>query len=378
MKLSLNGAWTLYYEEHNKLNADYFTQTELQNSGMAHVPATVPGNFEIDLERAGVIEDVFFGENPIHSKYRENLHLWFTRTFTAPADGDWELVFEGIDTYAEIYLNGQKLGRTENMFIAHRFTISMLPGENELVVHILPAMIEARKYPITAGVIHHQEYNAGGLMTRKAQHMYGWDIMPRILSGGLWRGVFLQKKKPERIADHYLRTVRVGEKKASLRLYYEVDVTGDIIQEYSLRVTGVCKDSRFEKTFGLWHTSGNLTLDIQDPYLWWTKDMGDPDLYDVTLELLRGENVIDTTTTEKLSSTRINKWLTDRGLVTTEKIKTVTSKTVYKPSALAVRVGICEEEFVDKKSGEIKTQIKLSESAQLFIIENLENIIETT
>lgn len=89
-------------------------------------------------------------------------------------------------------------------------------------------------------------------------------------------------------------------------------------------------------------------------------------------------SVIDTTTTEKLSSTRINKWLTDRGLVTTEKIKTVTSKTVYKPSALAVRVGICEEEFVDKKSGEIKTQIKLSESAQLFIIENLENIIETT
>lgn len=88
--------------------------------------------------------------------------------------------------------------------------------------------------------------------------------------------------------------------------------------------------------------------------------------------------VIDAETTEKLSSTRINKWLTNRGLVTSERVQTVTSKTVYKPSDVAVRIGITEESFVDKKSGEVKTQIKLEERAQLFIIENLEDIIATT
>ena len=88
--------------------------------------------------------------------------------------------------------------------------------------------------------------------------------------------------------------------------------------------------------------------------------------------------VIDAETTEKLSSTRINKWLISRGLVASEKIKTVTSKTVYKPSDDAVRIGITEESFVDKKSGEVKTQIKLEERAQLFIIENLEEIVATT
>jgi len=88
--------------------------------------------------------------------------------------------------------------------------------------------------------------------------------------------------------------------------------------------------------------------------------------------------VIDTSTTEKLSSTRINKWLTNRGFVTTEKVQTITSKTVYRPSEFASKIGILEEEFVDKKSGEVKTQIKLSQSAQLFIIENLKNIVETT
>ena len=87
---------------------------------------------------------------------------------------------------------------------------------------------------------------------------------------------------------------------------------------------------------------------------------------------------IDTNTTEKLSSTRVNKWLVNRGFVTTQKVQTVTSKTVYKPSDVAVKIGITEEAVVDPNSGEVKTQIKLGESAQLFIIENLEDIIQTT
>ena len=89
-------------------------------------------------------------------------------------------------------------------------------------------------------------------------------------------------------------------------------------------------------------------------------------------------SVIDSDSMEKLTSTRINKWLSKRGLVTTEKVRTMVSKTVYKPSDFAVKIGIVEEEVVDKKSGEVKAQIKLGESAQLFIIENIEEIISTT
>ena len=89
-------------------------------------------------------------------------------------------------------------------------------------------------------------------------------------------------------------------------------------------------------------------------------------------------SVIDSDSMEKLTSTRINKWLSKRGLVTTAKVQTVVSKTVYKPSEFATKIGILEEEVLDKKSGEVKGQIKLGESAQLFIIENLEEIISTT
>jgi hypothetical protein len=89
-------------------------------------------------------------------------------------------------------------------------------------------------------------------------------------------------------------------------------------------------------------------------------------------------SVIDSDSMEKLTSTRINKWLTNRGLVTTGKVQTIVSKTVYKPSDFAIKIGIVEEEIVDKKSGEVKAQIKLGESAQLFNIENLEDIVSTT
>jgi hypothetical protein len=89
-------------------------------------------------------------------------------------------------------------------------------------------------------------------------------------------------------------------------------------------------------------------------------------------------SVIDTDTTEKLTSTRINKWLTKRGLITATKVQTLVSKTMYKPSDFATKIGIVEEQIVNKKSGEVKAQIRLGESAQLFIIENIKEIISTT
>ena len=89
-------------------------------------------------------------------------------------------------------------------------------------------------------------------------------------------------------------------------------------------------------------------------------------------------SVIDADIMEKMTSTRINKWLLKRGLFTVEQVPTVVTRNVNKPSNLATKIGIVEESVVDKRSGEIKTQIKLSEAAQLFIIENLTEIIEMT
>ncbi len=97
------------------------------------------------------------------------------------------------------------------------------------------------------------------------------------------------------------------------------------------------------------------------------------------LSFMRNINsVIDSSSMERLTSTRVNKWLSARGLITSEKVQTVINRTVYKPSETATKIGIVEEEIVDKRSGEVKTQMKLGKSAQLFIIENLTEIVEMT
>ena len=88
-------------------------------------------------------------------------------------------------------------------------------------------------------------------------------------------------------------------------------------------------------------------------------------------------SVIDAATTEKISSTSVNKWLKKRGFVTVTQVKTICNKTVYTPSDNAKKMGIIQEDIVDRKSGEVKSTIKLEKRAQLFILENIEDIVAT-
>lgn len=95
-----------------------------------------------------------------------------------------------------------------------------------------------------------------------------------------------------------------------------------------------------------------------------------------SLTLMKNINsVINPETTEKLSSSRLNKWLVDKGILTTTKVKTEINKTVYKPSELAKDIGIVEETVGDRSMGAVKQQIVFGEAAQLFILENISEII---
>ncbi|MBE6769865.1 MAG: glycoside hydrolase family 2 [Ruminococcaceae bacterium] len=296
--VSLNGQWDLFFEENKNLKCDAFTTFKaLKKSHLKNVPATVPGNFEIDLEKAGIIDDIFFGNNPLDAQKRENYHLWYVKKFTSDSK-NYNLVFDGIDTFADIYLNGKLVGTTDNMLISHSFDAEpfLKKGENELVVHIKPTFLLSRGREFGAGVIKHQEHNAESLVVRKAAHMYGWDIMPRILSGGIWLPVNLIEKREEFFTECYLSCVKIENGVAALRLHYGVKIAGDLAHEYRIKISGNCKDSSFEQVYTLWYTSGTRNFFVQNPYLWWTKDLGEQNLYAVKVELILGDKVMDCVT----------------------------------------------------------------------------------
>lgn len=287
--------WKLAYAHHTQCEgAEPKTIAEVEDSGWDIIPATVPGNFELDLIRAGKLEDLYFSTNTLKAQELEDVHVWYYTTVEI-TDKSQYLCFDGIDTYADIYVNGKLVKSTDNMFLSYDVAADWKLGENELIVHIKPAMLEARKFDLPA-MCYAMKYNYASLHTRKAAHMYGWDIMPRILSAGIWKPVSIKQDKIDRIKEVYLGTNRVcvENKTAQLRLFVNTDISGTVIQDYSIRVEGQCKGNSYSAGKTLWHNSDSVIFDVADCEFWWPKNAGEPNLYDVTVSLLYKGEVCDT------------------------------------------------------------------------------------
>ncbi len=297
-EICLDGIWSLYTvpnRDVKKMAALPATGKDLDAAFGAPIDGSVPGNFELDLQRAGRIPDPFYGTNTLDLQKLENLHLWYARTFTynGTADENTLLRFLGIDTVGEIYLNGEKIQDVANMFLTYDIPVPMLKkGQNELVVHIVPAMMAARRYVVPVGS-NAQPYNYESLYLRKAASTFGWDIMPRIVSGGIWKSVYLVQRKEERIDELFIYTLQASPDHAKIMAYYALTVTDDDLSRYSMRVRGKCGDSTFEREREILFTSQRIWIDVPNPKLWWPRNAGDPNLYDVTAELLFDGEPID-------------------------------------------------------------------------------------
>ena len=300
-KMSLDGNWSLIYVENKKFRTEkpeISTVASLEKTGYDKIAARVPGNIERDLFGAGVIEDPYLGTNTIEYQWIEKLHMFYYRTFNVAKKTSEEikLRFDGIDTAAEIFLNGKKIGETENMLISHEFDVAddIIEGENELIVHIIPACIAARKYPIEPGTRAGRNHTCG-ISFRKAPHMYGWDIMPRMVSGGIWKSVTLEQMSGDRIDDVYLYTAGIDlkNKRAVLSVSFNCHLAEDDPKEYSVRFTGVCGDSVLNNTVDmLWHTAETFTFGVENVKFWWPHNYGEPNVYDYKIELLHLGEVV--------------------------------------------------------------------------------------
>lgn len=289
--LDLNGAWSLFYANETPTNID--TVHNLQNSNLPSVPANVPGNVELDLQAAGIIGEPFFGMNSADLHRYEKTHWWYTRRFEATLQENCEpfLRFEGLDCYADIFLNGTHIGACDNALIENEYSIGgiLREGENEVVVHIRPAGEEAKKYSYPPGVAANRA-SYESLYVRKAPHCYGWDIMPRALSAGLWRPVKIVFRPAERLNSVFLRTVSASEQHARLILHFQAhQLKADT--QYEIEIEGIGKDeakgSRFYKRERLLFEAGRISIDVAQPQLWWPRGRGGAHLYDVTVRLLK-------------------------------------------------------------------------------------------
>lgn len=262
--IPLGGEWSFATSEEDGC---YTCAEQLQASGIAIYPCHVPGNLEQDLQQNGLIEDPFFGMNIVRIRDLENKHVWYFKHFTARDRPDAEalLIFEGIDCFAEIFLNGEKIGETDNMLIEHEFKITgKLLSENEIFVHIKPAVKEAEKFDYPCSLAANCD-ELESLYVRKAPHMYGWDIMPRAVSAGIWRPVHISFRPKYRIEQFFVENKRVSAESAELILHYRVNRFD--LSPTEIVIHGECGDSVFDTQVSVSALGGRIFLNIPPPPL---------------------------------------------------------------------------------------------------------------
>ena len=301
--VSLNGNWQLYYyPEHEKTGTDGNlpqTPAEMHALNLTAINATVPGNVEIDLVAAGLEKEPYFGLNTLDYRKYEFYSWWFERKFDVPASyagKDIIIRFDGLDTFATIFINGQQAGSADNMMIPHEFDITAYckPGEtNTISVYIESAVNKARAMDFPVGVRTWEPLSDEHAAIRKPAHSFGWDISARLVSAGLWRDVTIFPREKTYIKEVYYSVPRIDDYSATLNVFYRFNTDDPMLEGFSVRVEGVCGDSRFEKTDQTIFVSNKLQIKIDDPKLWWPVGYGDANLYKMTFSLLKDGKVVD-------------------------------------------------------------------------------------
>lgn len=295
--IDLGGDWHFAYSE-QPCQEEMHSSEDLRRNGLAVFDCEVPGNFELDLFANGLIDEPFYGMNTAKLRRYESFHIWYYCNFIANPvpNNECDILFEGIDCFADIYLNGKYLGSTDNMLVEHILRVDdLLDGQNELFVHIKPAVVEALRYDYY-NELFSANRAAESLYVRKAPHMYGWDIMPRIVSAGIWKPLYLRFREQERIDHVYLRSISIApdESIAELLLDYNLHISPPGKDLYEIMITGISGGSNFSERRKVTSCcKGRFGFSVKSPLIWKPRNRGKANLYDVNVKLLKNGNVID-------------------------------------------------------------------------------------
>lgn len=264
------------------------------------LPATVPGTVHTDLLANKKIEDPFYRTQEKELQWIDKV-LWEYRTEfsledSLAAKGRKRLVFYGLDTYAEIFLNEERIGSTDNMFRTWTFDLSdkLRKGKNSLRILFRSPTLQGLKdmthYGLKLPADNDQSFQGGwgdnkmSVFTRKAPYHYGWDWGPRLVTSGIWRPVVLEFWDGLKVEDLFIRQEQVQAKaarlKAEIRIYSEKEQNADLTLSAN-------DDRLFSRNVRLVRGENRLEIPfvISNPRLWWCNGLGEPHLYTFLLRI---------------------------------------------------------------------------------------------
>jgi beta-mannosidase len=202
--------------------------------------AQVPGVIQTDLLGNKLIPDPFDSDNEFHLQWIGLADWEYQTTFqvdaAALAHEHLDLVFDGLDTFADVYLNEQSILHADNMFRTWRVPAKTLlkPGANTLrivfhsaVEHMLPY---SKSLPYVLPSISSHNYGneeniATAPYTRKAPYNYGWDWGPRFMTEGIWRPVRLETWDALRIENFHIHQQTITPDLANVAAELDIEAS---------------------------------------------------------------------------------------------------------------------------------------------------------
>jgi beta-mannosidase len=260
-----------------------------QGETIKHI-ATIPGTVHTDLYENQLIPDPFYGANERQLQWIENENWEYESTFSLSekeiSNENIELEFDGLDTYATVYINGKMVLEADNMF--RKWLISaknhLKKGKNHLKIVFLSAVQkgkeEAAKLPYTLP-------EKERVFVRKAQYQFGWDWGPRFVTAGIWKKVQLKFWNSAKIESVNYDQKVLNESVADL----------DFIFTINAEKSGMYQIKLGQKLFPFELKKGQnqvkIPLSIPNPILWWSNGLGVPHQYVFHFSLEQSRKIID-------------------------------------------------------------------------------------
>ncbi|KAI6034165.1 glycoside hydrolase family 2 protein [Pisolithus microcarpus] len=246
-----------------------------------------PTTVHVELLRLERIPDPFLGMNEWEVQWVGESGWIFKNNFTV-TDAELgarhvDLVFEGLDTYATVTLNGREILGAENQFVAYRVSVKqyLQPGPNELVITFNSTFKKGRQLEKEHGKFHLWNGDSSRLHVRKAQYNYGWDWGPVLMTVGPWKPIFLHTYDL-RIADVDIRC-RVSEA-LDVNIIVDLALSEDSSGSASVLLRdphGKVVRHRDALAVGIGKASTNFYLSSGEAELWYPVHHGKQPLYTV-------------------------------------------------------------------------------------------------
>ena len=277
------------------------TKTYKQTNGMSHVAYLYA---TIVLTYCTRLKDPYIGFNELDARWVDEKSWIYRREFEMPVIAEecsTVLVFDGLDTFARVRLNGTVILNSNNMFLAHRIDITdalqLSPSQKHVLeIEFDSAMLRGKEleklYPEHKWGAFNGDPSRLGV--RKAQYHWGWDWGPILMTAGIWREVRLEVYHA-RIRDLHVRTNLLLFDAATVTVYADIDspatYTNASHVEFTLHLNGQ-EISKREASI-VTTEDAKATFHLDQPSLWWPRGYGDQTLYEISVSLMDGEKICE-------------------------------------------------------------------------------------